>query len=94
MLPKQEAGHTAEEAGWSVALVVAAGTGIDLNSLEAEAVFLEEVSEAGPIPAAIHLVSRRQFQEGVIQDEDLEVEEVDLKTPLEGAVAVEVEEGA
>jgi hypothetical protein len=62
--------------------------------LEAEAVFPEEVSEAGPIPAAIHLVYQRQFLEVAIQDEDPEVEEVDLKMPLEGAVAVEVEEGA
>jgi hypothetical protein len=82
------------EAEWSIALVVAAGTCIDSNSWEVEAVVLEEVSEAVPIPVAIHLVYQRQFLEAESQDEDPEGEGGGLKMPLVGAVAVEVEGGA
>ena len=59
-----------------------------------EAVVLEEVSEAVPIPAAIHPVYHTQFLEAASQGGDPEGEVVGLRMSLVGAAGVEVEAGA
>ena len=59
-----------------------------------EAVVLEEVSEAVPIPAAIHRVYQTQFLEAASQGGDPEGEVVGLRMPLAGAAGVEAEAAA